>query len=398
LERIELSVLKSWDIDLPQSEKRTLYRFLALYIFLVLIILALTFNLYVMFQKEMIVKQNVIMLNDFTNELIIKLKEHSKTPQSDDIIKDDRFEVSLYDESLTLLASTFEASQSHLDQITYTEDTIVRYLVDPSEYYLSTKYLVVKMKQQSEWKSQLMDEVVIYGVLLFGFFVVVGYFLLTLFLKPMSDALYLLDRFIKDTTHELNTPVSTILTNIEMIGDGLQPMQQKAIKRIDLGAKTISNIYDDLTYLVLHHKIISDNSEVNLSQVIKDRIEYVQSLASIKQITILSTFEDTPTLLIDEKKFAKVVDNLLSNALKYNRVGGSIEVKLTPNELSIKDNGRGIKPEDIGKLFDRFARFDKSVGGFGIGLNIVKLICDEYALKIDVKSEIEVGTTVTISW
>jgi two-component system OmpR family sensor kinase len=394
-----LSVLKSWDIDLPQSEKRTLYRFLALYIFLVSIILTLTFNLYVMFQKEMIVKQNVIMLNDFTNELIIKLKEHSKTPQSDDIIKDDRFEVSLYDESLTLLASTFEASQSHLDQITYTEDTIVRYLVDPSEYYLHTKYLVVKMKQERELMAKLMDEVIIYGVLLFGFFVVVGYFLLTLFLKPMSDALYLLDRFIKDTTHELNTPVSTILTNIEMLeSDRLKPLQQKAIKRIDLGAKTISNIYDDLTYLVLHHKIISDNSEVNLSQVIEDRIEYVQSLASIKQITILYAFEATPTLLIDEKKFAKVVDNLLSNALKYNRVGGSIEIKLTPNELSIKDSGRGIKPEDITQLFDRFARFDKSVGGFGIGLNIVKLICDEYALKIDVKSEIEVGTTVTISW
>jgi len=79
-------------------------------------------------------------------------------------------------------------------------------------------------------------------------------------------------------------------------------------------------------------------------------------------------------------------------------VNGSIYIELNANNFTIKDTGRGIKQENINLMFDRYTRFDKSVGGFGIGLNIVKMICDEYNLTINIISELGSGTEVSIVW
>jgi two-component system OmpR family sensor kinase len=98
------------------------------------------------------------------------------------------------------------------------------------------------------------------------------------------------------------------------------------------------------------------------------------------------------------KKITKLIDNLISNAIKYNKIGGFIKVNLKDNILSIEDSGKGIAKEHLKSLFERYSRFDKSVGGFGIGLNIVSLIAKEYDLKIDIKSEVNIGTTVEIKW
>ena len=254
--------------------------------------------------------------------------------------------------------------------------------------------------EDKQWLKQTIQTIVIFGFIFFIVMIIIGYFLLNLFLKPMKDAMNLLDTFIKDTTHELNTPVSTIMTNIELIDkEKLEDkLLIKTINRIDIGAKTISNIYDDLTYLILNHKIISNNKEINLENIIKQRIEYFSTLATMKKINITTTLDKNTTLYIDEKKISKLIDNILSNAIKYNRVAGTIYITLTANQLIIKDTGRGIKKENIDKMFDRYSRFDKSVGGFGIGLNIVKMVCIEYNLDIAITSEFQKNTTFTISW
>ena len=66
--------------------------------------------------------------------------------------------------------------------------------------------------------------------------------------------------------------------------------------------------------------------------------------------------------------------------------------------MIIEDTGKGISKENLNRLFDRYSRFDKSVGGFGIGLNIVSLIAKEYNFKIEVESEVDIGTKVKIKW
>jgi two-component system OmpR family sensor kinase len=190
------------------------------------------------------------------------------------------------------------------------------------------------------------------------------------------------------------------MTNIELINkENLGDSKHlKIINRIDIGAKTISNIYDDLTYLMLKHKIISQNENINVNLLTEQRLEYFATLIQMKKITLTVEQKSEIVLFVDRKKLSKLIDNILSNAIKYNRVGGTIFVSLSANSLTIEDSGRGIRQEHIEQMFERYTRFDKSVGGFGIGLNIVKMICDEYGFSIKIESEFTKQTKVTIAF
>jgi two-component system OmpR family sensor kinase len=388
------------DIDLPQSEKKTLYRFLALYIFFTLLTLGLISSLYYTLQKELVIQQRTIALNQYANNFIIELNELKQDRVNQVYPNDKKYKTTLYDKDYNIIYSTLENPKAHLDQIIYTNNKIIRYIKDPQNYYLNTQYIIVQVKNDNKWLKETIKTIIIYGTIFFIFMLILGYFLLNLFLKPMKDALHLLDTFIKDTTHELNTPVSTIMTNIELIDKTKidDKYLLKTINRIDIGAKTIFNIYDDLTYLILNHKIISLNQDLNLKQIIEQRVEYFTILANIRRIKITTNLDPNTTLNIDKKKISKLIDNILSNAIKYNKIGGSIYIKLNKNRFLIKDTGRGIKKENIDLMFDRYSRFDKSVGGFGIGLNIVKMICTEYNLTINIKSKPNIETKVSIVW
>ncbi|KAB7887225.1 sensor histidine kinase, partial [Poseidonibacter ostreae] len=266
-------------------------------------------------------------------------------------------------------------------------------------YYLGTKYIILEIPDDNVWFRSVKGEIITYSFIAFIFMLILGYFISKLFLKPMRDALHLLDRFIKDTTHELNTPISAIITNIEMIDkDILDAKLAKKINRIDIGAKTISNIYEDLTFLTLNNKIISQNENLNLSNVLEQRVEYFKSLATIKKINFVLNIEKDIYLNSDLKKISKLIDNLISNAIKYNKIAGTIKVTLKENFLSIEDTGKGMSKENLSNLFERYSRFDKSVGGFGIGLNIVSLIAKEYNLDIKVESELNKGTKIEVIW
>ncbi|MBD3830652.1 MAG: HAMP domain-containing histidine kinase [Arcobacter sp.] len=104
------------------------------------------------------------------------------------------------------------------------------------------------------------------------------------------------------------------------------------------------------------------------------------------------------TVKSDINGFIKTIDNLISNAIKYNKRKGIVDIKLLENSLTVKDSGIGIESEKIQYIFDRYSRFNSNEGGFGIGLSIVKNIIDEYGMKIDVKSQINEGTSITITW
>jgi len=396
-----LSVLKNLDINLPQSEKKTLYRFLSLYVFLTVVILGLTVSLYYTMQKELAVSQRTIALDEYANNFLSTLEElHSNKKTTLSYPIDKIFNTSLYGVNYKLISSTLSNPKKSLIEISYTNNKIIRYITNPKNYYLNTQYIVIEMNDDMEWLDHTIKIITISSLIFFIIMMVIGYFLLNLFLKPMRDALHLLDRFIKDTTHELNTPVSTIMTNIELIDkDTLDDKYLlKIINRIDIGAKTISNIYDDLTYLMLENKVISKNEDINLKVLIEQRVEYFSILLDMKKIEVILELNSDARLNIDANKITKLIDNILSNAIKYNKIKGFIYIKLDKNRLSIKDTGKGIKKENIALIFDRYARFDKDVGGFGIGLNIVKMICTEYNLTINIESKLDNWTEISISW
>lgn len=388
------------DIDLPQNEKKTLFRFLALYIFFIVVVMSLSIYLYLSSAIEIYKQQNEIELNNYANEFIIKLKDlHDDATDSLIYPRDERYKTSLYDKGYNLLYSTLDFPKARLEDIILKDSTIIRYIKNPQDYYIGTQYVIIELNDDEKWLYEIYQNILIFGSLFFIFMVVIGYFLLQLFLQPMKDAIYLLDRFIKDTTHELNTPVSTIVANIELIDTKSleDKFLQKTIHRIDIGAKTISNIYEDLTFLVLDNKIISKDVNLNLKDILLQRLEYFSSKIAMKNIEVCLDLKEQ-FIFMDEKKIIKVLDNLISNAIKYNRMDGKITIKLDTNKLFFEDTGKGIAKENIKMVFDRYARFDKSVGGFGIGLNIVKIICDEYGIKIGIESKEGKYTKVILSF
>ena len=393
-------VLKSLDIDLTKSEARTLLGFSLLYSFLVFVIISVISLLYYDFQKNLMLQEKRVLLQEYSNDLIFRLKDlHINFDKYRFYPRDEKFKSAIFDSDKNLIFSTLESNDVNFDEVTYVSKYKIHFIEEPESYYLGAKYVIVEVPDTKEWFIKVRSEIITFGILAFIFMFIIGYFISKLFLKPMRDALHLLDRFIKDTTHELNTPISAIITNIEMINkDKLDEKTAKKVNRIDIGAKTISNIYEDLTFLTLDNKIISENKELDLTKIVKQRAEYFTSLAAIKKIEFKLDVDENITMFCDSKKISKLIDNLLSNAIKYNKVGGAIFVVLKDKKLIIEDTGKGMSKENLTSLFDRYARFDKSVGGFGIGLNIVWLIAKEYNLKLDVSSELKVGTKIEVTW
>ncbi len=393
-------VLKNSGIDLTTSETRTLLSFSFLYSFFILVILGVVSFLYYQFQKDLMLQEKRQILQNYSNDLVVGLRDlHINIDKNNIYPRDERFESAIFDSDKKRIFSTLKSLDLNLDEVIYTKNNYIHFIKEPESYYLGSKYIVVEIPDDGIWFEQIRYKIIVSFLLAFSFMIFVGYFILRLFLKPMRDALHLLDRFIKDTTHELNTPVTAIITNIEMIDkNSLDDKLLKKINRIEIGAKTISNIYEDLTFVTLNNQIISNNEEINLSNILKQRIEFFNSIANMKKISFDLNIKDDVLIVCDMKKITKLIDNILSNAIKYNKIAGFIKINLDNNFLSIEDSGKGIEKENLKTLFERYSRFDKSVGGFGIGLNIVSLIAKEYNLKIDVKSEINIGTTVEIRW
>ncbi|MGA1931336.1 sensor histidine kinase [Arcobacter sp. YIC-464] len=393
-------VSKSSDIDLTKSETRTLLGFGFLYSFLILIIIGVVSFLYYNFQKDLMLQEKRQILQEYSNNLLFRLKDlHVNFDKYKFYPRDEKFNSAIFDSDKIEIFSTLNSNEINFEEVSYISNKKIHYVDKPESYYLGAKYIIVEIEDDRVWFNKVKNELISFSLLAFIFMSIVGYFIAKLFLRPMRDSLHLLDRFIKDTTHELNTPISAIVSNIEMIDrNSLDEKTLKKINRIDIGAKTISNIYEDLTFLTLNNKIISQNENLNLSKIVKQRVEYFRSLATIKKIDFILNINEDIYLVCDEKKISKLIDNLLSNAIKYNKINGTIEVTLEGNRLVVKDSGKGMTQENLENLFERYSRFDKSVGGFGIGLNIVYLIAKEYDLKINVTSKLKVGTRIEVVW
>lgn len=391
---------KGWDTNLLSSEKKTLRSFFLLYILFTVTLLSILGAIYYVFQKDLMLQKNRLELSYLANEQIVKLKSlHVNFDKNRIYPRDKRFKSAIYDSSKKEIFSTFGHKNINFDEVIYMQDDKIYLIKEPESYYLGTKYLVLEIPSDNSWMSKVYNTLIVYGVVIFIVMIIFGYFLLKLFLKPMREAIELLDRFIKDTTHELNTPVNAIMSNIEMIDKtNLDEKLARKIKRIDIGARTVSNLYQDLTYLTLAHKIVSNNEDVDLKELIEERIEYFSLFCESKKLTVSFHCKQRQILHIDRKKIIKLIDNLFSNAIKYNKIKGSIEIVLDKNFFEVKDTGRGIKKEKINEMFQRYARADESVGGFGIGLSIVNMIAHEYALHVSIKSNENEWTKVRVSW
>lgn len=386
--------------SLLTSEKKSLYRFLTLYVAMVILLITLLSLFYYQSQEKFMLSDQRALLTKYAYIQTKRLKVlHHFFDERTEYPRDPRFRSAIYDLEHMKIFSLLEDENVRFDEeeIYITNDHI--HLVKTlDDFYLGTKYLIIEVKANSEWIGETWKNIILYGSLAFIFFMLFGLYLMKLFLKPMRDSIVLLDRFIKDTTHELNTPLSAILANIEMMDTSVMVEKNKTkLARINIAAKTVSVLYKDLMYLMLEQEKVNQDEEIKIKELIHDRAEYFSVLAQSKHLECNLDLEDT-TITMDRRKLTRVIDNLISNAIKYNKRKGTVGIILREGRLVIWDTGIGISEENIPSMFDRYMRFNNSEGGFGVGLSIVKKILDEYDIKIEVESKEGEGTRMVLSW
>ena len=395
-----MSVSKNKDTNLLRSsEKSSLTRFLTLYIVLVTMLLLLLGIFYYQSQEELMFSNKRTILSNYANEQVKQLKLlHHYFPERTEYPRSLEFNSAIYDIEGIKIFSTLENENVNFEKEIYRVGDTIQFVKYLDDYYLGAKYLFMEVDEDDEWYEETMRNILIFGVITLIVLAIFGLFFVKLFLRPMKNSIMLLDNFIKDTTHELNTPISAILANIEMMDTTIMAEKnKKKLARINIAAKTVSHLYQDLTYLTLNHNRQSKDEWIDLKSLISDRVEYFMILSHSKKITFDLDL-NYATLFIDAIKIARVIDNLISNAIKYNKRRGKVSIVLRKNYFIIKDSGIGIEQQKVSQIFERYTRFNSSEGGFGIGLNIVKSIIDEYHLKITVVSELGVGTTIRVDF
>jgi len=400
LVRKELSVSKNRATNsLLRSEKKSLLRFLTLYTALVILLIALLSVFYYQSQEKLMFSNQRAELAQYAYIQTKRLKVlHYFFPERTHYPRDPRFASAIYDIEYKKIFSLLQEEQVHFDEEIYRTHGFIHFVKLLDTYYLGTKYLIIEVPEEIDWKHEAFKHIIGYGLLAFILFMIFGLILARLFLKPMRDSIMLLDRFIKDTTHELNTPLSAILTNIEMMDiDVMTAKNKKKLNRITIAAKTVSQLYRDLTYLTLEQEKEEYQVEIELQGLIRDRIEYFTALAKSKQLSFELDLENV-FIYADRQKITRIIDNLISNAIKYNQRGGTLGIRLRIGYLEVWDTGVGIEEEKIPFIFDRYMRFNQSEGGFGVGLSIVKKIVDEYGMQIEVQSKVGKGTKMCITW
>ncbi len=389
---------KSLDTNLSLSERKSLRGFVALYLFLfVLIALILGFG-YVDTQKSLMFERLRPKLNSLANEQIKRLKYlHIHIDKERTYPRSSKFISGIYDKERESIFSLLK-QKPQLDQIIYEQDGHIFYIKELQAYYLGAKYLALRVKDDRLWLKHSYMNLLYFGIPLTLVFLSIGYFLLRLFLKPMREAVVLLDNFIKDTTHELNTPISAILSNVEMMDEeGLDEKNKKRLKRINIATRVVSSLYEDLVYISLGGKIASDDEKINLKNLIEERIEYFSFSIGNKKLKLTSSLTDE-FIYMDKNKLTKLIDNLISNAIKYNIKGGVLKFVLANKTLCVYNSAKINFDGKLDDFFKRYKRGDKKVGVFGIGLHIVAMVAQEYSLDISLEKQKGGLICARLSW
>ena len=380
------------DIDLTSSEKKSFFSFLALYLGSSFILMLIPLFFYYQNEKTLyldLVKSNMQnIVSKVSNEIIISHMLDVEFNR-DIYLNNQNYKISFYDKDKNLLFGNLNEKLNFEQNFYNDEEKLI--IVDSSTVgHLGIWYIALKDNSLKEKISNLKLNIFLIFLIFYTIIAIVSWSLAKLFLKPIKDDRERLNNFIKDTTHELNTPISAIIMSCE--DDNLT---KKQIDRIKFSAKRVSEIYKDLTYIFLGNIEKKSLDKIDLSKVIKEEIINFEPMIARKRLKINLNIEEF-FYEINKDDFIRLFNNLFSNAIKYNKTDGNIDIILQNRELIIKDSGIGISKDKIKDIFNRYYRATNQSGGFGLGLNIVNMICKTYNIKIDVQSFENIGSTFTL--
>lgn len=224
---------------------------------------------------------------------------------------------------------------------------------------------------QNLWN--LKKKIISIQIVLLFIFAFISYKLAKNALRPLQESITTLDKFAKDLIHDLNTPVTSIKLNMKLLEKNPDFKQNNALIRLKKSVNTISELHENLTILLQEGTF--QMQLVSICELVEDVVQIQKTL--YPQITfsvVCSNFKAK----LNVHAMKQILQNILSNACKYNAKDGSIKIYTQDNSLYIQDNGKGIKEPE--KIFERSYSAERSSG---LGLDIVKRL--SYAMNIEVE-------------
>jgi len=216
--------------------------------------------------------------------------------------------------------------------------------------------------------------------------------------KAFSDQLVQSqDAFIKQSIHEVNTPLAVIMTQIDLYR--LLHGEDRYLSHIEAAAKMLHTIFDDLRYMVKKERIDYPVSTIDLGAFLQERIGFFESVMAANRLNVHTQISEAVAVCLNDEELRRVVDNNLSNAIKYAYPDSTVDIELTVRadtaRLCFRTRSNPIdRPE---KVFEPFYREAEELSGFGLGLHLVKSICNKYGIETAIESEAGVTTfTYTI--
>lgn len=258
-------------------------------------------------------------------------------------------------------------------------------------------------------RNLLLLQLFVANLLVLGLSSMASYFLAGKTLKPIEEMIDDQKKFISNASHELRTPLTTLKTAIEVTLK-MGPVSYDRIKQILESnledVNSLETLTNNLLAIEKYHRGLEKQSftKLDLDELVLDCVNKIKPKAEINKIKIITKVSPIQ-LSGDRQSLIEMINNLLDNAIKYNRSNGKIFVKLYAKDnnkcLEIKDTGIGIAKSDIPHVFERFFRADNSrsksgAGGYGLGLSIVSEVVKHHQGKILVDSDIGKGTTFIV--
>ena len=216
------------------------------------------------------------------------------------------------------------------------------------------------------------------------------------------------DEFVASVSHELRTPMTSILGHLEILAEdpSLPPEALARIDTVERNALRLRRLVTDLLDVQRDSAtgMQLEIGECDLAPIVRESIAAAAPWAESEGVTLSCRAPDAAAMRVDADRIRQVVDNLVSNAIKYNAVGGTVEVSLSSThdamELCVDDSGIGIPADELPKLFSRFHRGqvarEQQIPGTGLGLNIIRAIVEAHDGTVGVTSQPGRGTCVRV--
>ncbi len=240
------------------------------------------------------------------------------------------------------------------------------------------------------------DNILLLSIVIVCFVVLSAIFISKLAIDPLQEHIKNLQDLSKETLHELNLPISTIKTNIQMIKKKLSNEKElKRLQRIENACEMLEQRYNELDYMIKKQTKQDIKEDIDLAKLVQSRINFLNSIYPHMKFNL----ELKNTIIHGDKiGLSKVIDNVIDNGVKYSQNSNKIDIKLSNYTLHIQDFGCGMDEVELLQIFDNYYQSNKNMQGFGIGLSMVKRFCDTNDIQLNFKSKKDFGTTVLLKF